>query len=194
MKDAVTEPIFFTSPDELREWFAAHHQTADELIVGYHKKHTGKPSVTWAQVVDEALCVGWIDGRVNGIDGDSHQQRITPRKARSHWSNRNVARMAELIAEGRVLPAGHAAFAARDPDNTGKASFEQPPASFDADQLAQFQANAAAWEWFTSAAPGYQRTATHLVTSAKKPETRARRLAELIACSAAGEKIPPLRR
>lgn len=188
------EPIFFEGPEGLRRWFAEHHETEAELWVGFYKAHTGRQGLTWSQAVEEALCVGWIDSVVRRIDGDTHMQRFTPRKARSHWSKVNIAKVAELEAAGRMLPAGRAAFAARTEENTGRASHERDePAVLDAEQEARFRAEPAAWEWFCAQAPSYRRTAIHLVVSAKRPETRERRLAQLIACSAEGERIPQLR-
>lgn len=146
--------------------------------------------------MDEVLCFGWIDGQGRKIDDDRRQIRITPRRKGSIWSARNVARVEALRSEGRMTPAGEAAFAARRTDRTGVYSHERAEeARLTPEQEAQFRANEAAWAWFTTTAPpSYRRTALHLVVSAKREETRARRLAELIECSARGERIKQLRR
>jgi uncharacterized protein YdeI (YjbR/CyaY-like superfamily) len=191
----VIEPRFFATPDELRAWFDAHHGSEPELWLGYHKKHTGRPSVTWAQAVEEALCVGWIDGRVHRIDDESHMQRFTPRRPGSVWSKVNIAKVAQLTEAGRMRPAGVAAFAARREDRSGIYSFERDEAAaFDAAAEARFRAHPEAWAFFEAQPPGYRRTATHWVVSAKRPETRDRRLGTLIADSAAGRRLAQLTR
>lgn len=136
---------YFASPDELRDWFDQHHATAAELWVGYHRKATGVPSVDWPQAVDEALCVGWIDGIRYRIDETRHAQRFTPRRRGSTWSAVNVAKVATLTAQGRMRPAGLAAFAARTEAGTGIYGYEQAGAAFDEAATARFAANAAAW-------------------------------------------------
>ena len=120
------KPIFFSSPQEFYEWLEQNHETADEVYLGYWKKHTGKPSLTWSEAVDQALCFGWIDGRVNRIDEDRHMQRFTPRRPNSNWSNVNVAKVERLIEEGLMRPAGLAAFALRKEAKTGVYSYEKP--------------------------------------------------------------------
>jgi uncharacterized protein YdeI (YjbR/CyaY-like superfamily) len=184
---------FFETADELRAWFDEHHATAEELWLGYHRKRTGKPSVDWAQAVDEALCVGWIDSIRIGIGDDRSAQRFTPRRKRSIWSAVNVANVERLTAEGRMRPAGIAAFEARTPERTGVYSHEREVASFAPDELARFEADAAAWADWSRRPPSYRRQATHWVTSAKRDETRARRFDELLRDSAAGRKVKPLR-
>jgi uncharacterized protein YdeI (YjbR/CyaY-like superfamily) len=187
------DAIFFSSPAELRAWLEQHHATASELWVGYYKKAAGRPTVTWSEVVDEALCFGWIDGKLQRIDDRRHRQRLTPRRPNSNWSAVNVAKVAELRAQGRMTPAGEAAFAARRDDRTAVYSYERRhEAAFDAEQEAAFRADARAWEWFDAQAPSYRTMATFWVVSAKRPETRARRLATLIECSAEGRRVPPL--
>ncbi|HEX6390799.1 MAG TPA: YdeI/OmpD-associated family protein, partial [Solirubrobacteraceae bacterium] len=189
------QPIFFDSPAEWRAWLEQHHDTETEVWVGLYKKASGKVTMTWSQAVDEALCFGWIDSVSRRVDDDSRMQRFSPRKAKSHWSKVNVAKVEALRAAGKMTPAGEAAFAARSEENTGRASFERDePAAFTPEQEAALRADAAAWEWFSAQAPYYRRTATHWVVSAKREETRARRLATLIACSAVGERVPPLKR
>ncbi len=189
------EPIFFDSPAAFGAWLEANHATETEVWVGMWKKATGKQVMSWSQAVDEALCWGWIDGIAKRVDGESHKQRFTPRKPASNWSAVNVKKVEQLRAEGRMRPPGEAAFARRRPDKTGVYSFEQPdePALTPAQQ-AQFEADAAAWAYFQARPPWYRRTAIWWVISAKREETRARRLATLIADSAAGRTIKQLTR
>jgi uncharacterized protein YdeI (YjbR/CyaY-like superfamily) len=184
---------FFATPEELRAWFDANHETADELWLGSWKKSTGRPSITWSDSVDEALCVGWIDSVRVGLEDGAYAQRFTPRRKGSAWSAINVAKVAELTAAGRMRPAGLAAFEARTADRTGVYSYEGPPAEFTPDQLSRFQADAAAWADWERRPPSYRRAVTHWVTSAKAPETRDRRLDALIADSALGRPVGPMR-
>jgi uncharacterized protein YdeI (YjbR/CyaY-like superfamily) len=187
------EAIFFETPGELRAWLEEHHATASELWVGYYKKGSGRRSLTWSEVVDEALCFGWIDGKAQGIDEHRYRQRLSPRRRNSNWSALNVAKVAELRAQGRMTPAGEAAFAARREDSAGTLSYERRyEAAFEAEQEAAFRANAPAREWFAAQSPSYRSLATFWVVSAKRPETRARRLATLIECSSEGRRVPPL--
>jgi uncharacterized protein YdeI (YjbR/CyaY-like superfamily) len=188
-----SEAIFFETPAELRDWLDEHHQTADEVFVGAWKKSTGRPSLTWPQIVEEALCVGWIDSVRRGVPGDGWVIRLTPRRKRSIWSAVNVAKIEELRAAGRMRPAGEAAFEARRADRTAIYSFEQPhDPELSAEEEGRFRANAAAWAWFSAKAPSFRKQALHWVISAKRPETRERRLATLIADSAAGQPIKPM--
>jgi uncharacterized protein YdeI (YjbR/CyaY-like superfamily) len=189
------EPIFFESPDAFYAWLEEHHETESEVYVGIWKKHTGKPSVTWSQAVDQALCFGWIDGRANSIDDDRYMQRFTPRKPGSNWSKVNVEKVARLRDAGLMRPAGEAAYERRRDDRTGVYSFERgEDPVLEPDQEERFRANEKAWEFFQSQAPWYRRTAIHLVVSAKRPETRERRLSQLIEDSAAGRRIKQLSR
>ena len=189
------EPVFFATPAELRAWLERHHADRDELWVGLYKKATGRPSVTWPEVVDEALCFGWIDGVRRSLGPDSYVNRITPRRRRSNWSAINIKRVGELIEEGRMTPAGLAAFEARTDDRSAVYSYEQRrTAALEPEQEARFRAVPEAWEWFQARAPSYRRAAIHWVVSAKRPETRERRLATLIEDSAAGRTIKPLTR
>jgi uncharacterized protein YdeI (YjbR/CyaY-like superfamily) len=185
---------YFATPTELREWFDANHATADELWLGCYRKATGRPSIAWSDAVDEALCVGWIDGIRKSVDGDSYAIRFTPRKAGSTWSAVNVRRVEELTREGRMQPAGLAAFEARTPERTGVYSYERASAALDAASERAFRSNRAAWEFWQSRPPGYRRTATWWVISAKREETRQRRLATLIDDSAHGRLIAQLAR
>jgi uncharacterized protein YdeI (YjbR/CyaY-like superfamily) len=189
------EPTFFTEPAELRAWLEEHHAEATELLVGFHKKGSGRPSITWPESVDQALCFGWIDGVRRGIDEDSYTIRFTPRKKRSNWSAKNIKRVAELSREGLMRPAGLAAFEARTEDRSGIYAYEQrKTAKLDKDQERQLRANKKAWEFFQAQPAWYRRTATWWVISAKKEETRKRRLATLIDDSAQGRTIARLTR
>jgi uncharacterized protein YdeI (YjbR/CyaY-like superfamily) len=190
---SMPEPTFFATPAALRAWFAKHHATAKELWVGFHKRATGTPSITWPESVDEALCVGWIDGVRRSLGEASYVIRFTPRRPTSRWSLVNVRRVKALAKEGRMRPAGRAAFALADEKKTGTYSYEREHASFTRAQLAALRRNAAAWRFWNAQPPWYRRVATHWVTSAKREETRARRLATLIAGSAAGHRIGILR-
>ncbi len=188
-----TDPIFFETPSQLRDWFDANHETATELWLGSYKKATGKPSVTWSESVDEALCVGWIDSVRYSLDAERSAQRFTPRRKGSNWSAINVAKIAELRAAGRMRPAGEAAFALRREDRTGVYSFEQPnDPQLTADEESRFRANEGAWAWFSARAPSFRKQVLHWVISAKRPETRERRLAALIADSAEGQPVRPM--
>ena len=185
---------FFENAAQLRAWFEANHDSADELWLGYHRKHTGTPSVTWQEVVDVELCFGWIDSVRYTLDAGRSAQRITPRRKRSIWSNVNVARFLELERQGLVHPSGRAAFERRDAARSGVYSFENRDRGFDDAQLAELQKHRKAWSFFESEPPWYRRTAAHWVVSAKRAETRERRLSQLIECSGRGERIPLLRR
>lgn len=189
------DPIFFDSPEAFYAWLEEHHESASEVWIGYWKKGTGKPSPTWSQAVDQALCFGWIDGRVNSLGAESHKQRFTPRKPNSNWSKVNIEKVAKLTEEGRMRPAGRAAFERRRADKSGVYSFERDEdAALDPDQEKRFRANAKAWEFFQAQPPSYRKAALHLVVSAKKPETREKRLQQLIADSESGVRIKQLRR
>lgn len=180
---------FFRSAEELREWFARNHATATELLVGFYKKVSGKPSITWSESVDEALCVGWIDGVRKSLDEDRYTIRFTPRRPGSVWSAANVKRVAELRRQGRMQPAGLAAFARRKANKSGIYSYEKRPQSLPEPYASTFRKNTRAWAFFESQPPGYRRTATWWVISAKKEETREKRLASLIADAEAGRTI-----
>jgi uncharacterized protein YdeI (YjbR/CyaY-like superfamily) len=185
--------IFFASPAELRDWLDANHTTADELWIGYHKKHTGRPSVTWQDVVDEALRVGWIDGVRYSLGEDRGAQRITPRRKGSNWSARNVAIAKRLVDEGEMLPAGLAAFEARTPERTAVYSYERDSAVLTDEEIARLRADAAAWADWERRPPSYRRAVTYWLVSAKRPETRTRRFDMLLADAAAGRQVAPLR-
>jgi len=186
----MTEPTYFATPAAWRRWLEKHHDSAQELLVGLYKTTSGKASITWPQSVDEALCFGWIDGVRRRIDEDRYSIRFTPRKPTSTWSAVNVKRMGELIAAGRVAPAGLAAFEKRSTKRTGIYSYEQRnEATFPKPFEQRFRAAKEAWRHFQAEAPWYRRMTAYWVMSAKKEETREKRLAELIEASAAGERI-----
>lgn len=187
-------PIFFPSAAAFGDWLEAHHARARELWVGYWKAGTGQPTLTWPDSVDEALRFGWIDGIRKSVDARRYAIRFTPRKPGSIWSAVNLRKVEALLAAGRMHPPGLAAYERRDAARTAQYSFERAHAALDKAEEATFRANPAAWTWFESQPPGYRRLTLHWVTSAKKPETRARRLATLIADAAAGRRIGPLRR
>lgn len=184
------EPIFFASAGELRRWFDRHARTEQVLVVGYMKKATGIASVTWPESVDEALCVGWIDGVRHRIDEHRYRIRFTPRKPRSKWSQVNLRRVAALRKAGRMKPAGLAAHAARDKAGTRHASYEQKkPVRLPPRDLKLVRANPAAWKYYRTLPPGYLRMCAWWIVSAKKPETRARRLGRFIDLCAANRRF-----
>jgi uncharacterized protein YdeI (YjbR/CyaY-like superfamily) len=187
------EATFFATPAELRSWMDAHHENAAALWVGFYKKGTGKPSITWPEAVDEALCVGWIDGVRKRIDEVSYKIRFTPRQPRSIWSAVNIRRAKELADLGRMRPAGAAAFEARADERSAIYSYEQRHTSELGEEYErQFQANATAWEYFQAAPASYRKAAIWWVVSAKREDTRLKRLATLINTSAHSQKLPPL--
>ena len=189
-KPAPSEPVFFETPEQLRAWLDANHATAAEVVVGAWKRSTGKPSLSWEQIVEEALCVGWIDSIRRSVPGDGWSIRLTPRRRGSIWSAINVAKIAELRAAGRLRPAGEAAFAARREDRTAVYSFErEAEPELTAEEIARFQSEPGAWDWFSAKAPSFRRQVLHWVTSAKRPETRERRLGQLI--EDAASRLPP---
>src|SRR3712207_2772805 len=162
------EPVFFASEAELRAWFEKHHADASELIVGYYKKHTGKPTVKHTEAITQALCFGWIDSIGRRIDEDRYQVRFTPRRKGSVWSSVNVAKVAELTEAGLMHSAGLQAFETRKPEKVAVYSYEQPAdAVLDDEQEARFRKEEAAWTWFTAQPASYRRAAIHWVVSAK---------------------------
>ena len=184
----------FASAGAFRAWLEAHHDREDVVWVGYWKKATGRPSLTWEESVDEALCFGWIDGIRRRIDEDAYTIRFTPRRAGSTWSRRNVERFEALRAEGLIRPSGEEAWSARTDANTGIYSFEQQdPASLPDEFLARLEADPSAWADWEARPPGYRRQVAHWVTSAKRQSTRERRFQALLEDSAAGRKVKPLR-
>jgi uncharacterized protein YdeI (YjbR/CyaY-like superfamily) len=187
------DPTYFTSPAEFRAWLQKHHANAKECLVCFYKRGSGKSSMTWPESVDVALCFGWIDGVRKSIDATAYTIRFTPRKARSTWSAVNIRHMQELTALGLVQPAGHEAFARRSEARSGIYSYENRSlAEFTSAQERQLKANREAWKFFQAQAPWYRKTATWWVISAKKDETRQRRLNTLIRHSENSETLPHL--
>ena len=185
-------PTYFATPEAFRAWLEENHATAPELLVGFWKVGSVRPSMTWHESVDEALSFGWIDGVRRSLGDEAYTIRFTPRRRGSIWSAKNIKRFHELKAEGRIRQAGEAAFA--DPKaKTGQYAFERPLAELSPEESAAFQEDAAAWARFNAFPPSYRKVALNWVVSAKRPETRARRLKILIEDSANGRKIGPLR-
>jgi uncharacterized protein YdeI (YjbR/CyaY-like superfamily) len=183
-------PLFFATPDTFRGWLANNHERATELWVGYYRKDSGRPSITWPESVDEALCFGWIDGIRKKVDGKSYKIRFTPRRAKSTWSAVNIARIAVLTGEGRMQRAGVAAFSRRIESNSAKYSFEnRESAKLSVGAEREFRRDPIAWEFFQRQPAGYRRLAAWWVISAKRPETRHKRLQRLIAESRARRRI-----
>ena len=184
------ETRFFKTPTQFRKWLIKNHATATEIGVIFHSRASGKPTMTWSDAVDQALCFGWIDSVARRIDNTSRVQRFSPRKPKSNWSAVNIRKVAELTAQGLMTPAGEAAFARREQARSAIYSYESRHlAVLDPEREALFRANAAAWEFFSKQPAGYQQTAIYLVMNAKREETRTRRLEKLIAESAAGRRI-----
>jgi uncharacterized protein YdeI (YjbR/CyaY-like superfamily) len=189
------EPVFFATPAEFRAWLAEHAGTERGLLVGFHKKDSGRPSITWPESVDQALCFGWIDGIRRSLGEHAYTIRFTPRKPNSVWSAVNVSRVAELTGQGLMTPAGIAAFERRSDNRNGVYSFEQgTEPEFDGDLRATFEAQPAAWAFFQAQPISYRRAATWWVISAKRADTRQRRLANLIEDSANKRRLRPLSR
>ncbi len=183
------KPSFFRAPSEFRAWLEKHHAVARELLVGFYKKGSEKPSITWPESVDEALCFGWIDGVRKNLDETSYTIRFTPRKSGSIWSAVNIKRVLVLIEQGRMQPAGLTAFEARRENRVGIYSYEQRPVQFEEAYEKQFRLNEVAWEFFQSRPPSYRKTACWWVLSAKTEVTRLRRLEKLIEESAQGRRL-----
>ncbi len=179
-------PIFFSSQAEFRDWLQAHHQTAREISVGFYRLRTGKPSMTWSESVDQALCFGWIDSVRHTVDEESYQIRFTPRKKSSIWSAVNIAKVEKLTAQGLMQAAGLKIFAEREESKSKIYAFENAEMALAADFETQFKANQAAWDFFQRFAPSYRKTATHWIMSAKTYATQAKRLSQLVADCAQG--------
>jgi uncharacterized protein YdeI (YjbR/CyaY-like superfamily) len=188
-----SKPIrFFRSALEFRCWLVSRHANTNEQLIGFHKKHTENSGITYREALDEALCFGWIDGLRKRLDADRYMIRFTPRKARSIWSLVNIRRVADLTKSKRMAPAGIVAFKKRDPRRSGVYSFENRPREFGAPEEKIFKAMPKAWTFFSAQPSGYRRAAIWWVLSAKKDETRARRLKSLIADSSKGLRLSML--
>jgi uncharacterized protein YdeI (YjbR/CyaY-like superfamily) len=183
---------FFPTPSDFRAWFEANHDKSHELLVGFHKRDSGKPSITWPESVQVALCFGWIDGIRKSLDETSYTIRFTPRRPTSNWSSINIKFVHELTEKGLMHAAGLKAFAARNEKKSAIYSYERKSAQLTREQEKQFRANKAAWEFFRSQAPWYQRVTTFWVISAKREETKLKRLSELIRHSQNQRRIPGL--
>jgi uncharacterized protein YdeI (YjbR/CyaY-like superfamily) len=187
------KPRFFARPEDFRAWLEDNHDAATELLVGFHKKGSGKPSITWPESVEQALCFGWIDGVRRTLGDDSYTIRFTPRRSSSTWSRVNLEKVEELKRRGLMRPAGLQAYEERREARTGVYSYEQrEAAALPAEYEDRLRANAAAWEFWTSRPPSYRKAAVWWVVSAKQEETRERRLARLIDDSQEGRTVPPL--
>ena len=187
------KPTFFPTPSDFRAWLKTHHDKFKELIVGFHKKDSGKPSITWPESVQVALCFGWIDGVRKSLNETSYTIRFTPRRRSSTWSTVNIRRVRQLKKKGLMHPSGLQAFAARSAKKSGIYSYEQRrSARFSREQERQFRRSQAAWGFFCSQAPWYQRLTTYWVISAKKEETKFKRLSELIKHSKNRRTLPRL--
>lgn len=189
MKTATVNPKFFQSPSAFRKWLAANHAKAQELWVGFHKKGSGKPSITWPDSVDEALCFGWIDGIRKSIDAESYMIRFTPRKPSSNWSTVNVRNVEKLIKEKRMQPAGVKAYEARKENRSGIYSYEQRSPELVEPYASEFKRNRTAWEFFQAQPPSYRKVMNWRVISAKREETRLKRLKQLIELSAEKQRM-----
>ena len=180
---------FFSTPADLRDWFANHHATEREVWIGFHKTSTGRPSVTWSESVDEALCVGWIDGIRKRIDANTYKIRFTPRKPTSTWSKINMDKVAALKSTGRMRPAGLTAFKKRRPNKVGIYSYEQREPELGEPYRGLLQKNTAAWTFFEAQPPSYKKMVAWYVHCAKREETRLARLKKLEAASARGKRL-----
>jgi uncharacterized protein YdeI (YjbR/CyaY-like superfamily) len=183
------EPIFFASPTDFREWLERNHDEASEVLVGFYKRATDRPSMTWPESVDQALAFGWIDGIRKRIDEERYSIRFTPRRKASAWSAINIRRIAELKKEGLMHAAGLRAFEARKDDKSAIYSYENVPKTLPPADEKRFRANKKAWAYFNEQPPSYRRVAIYWVLSAKREETRARRLATLIDDSAQQRRL-----
>ncbi len=184
----VQSPTFFATADDFRRWLEANHSTAPELLVGFWKKSTGRASIDWPHARDEALCFGWIDGVRHSLGEDAYTIRFTPRRKGSIWSKVNFERYAALTADGLMTAAGERAYE-ENKHKSGLYSYEKPLASLAAEETRQLRRNRAAWSYWEDQPPGYRKLVLNWITTAKKPETRAKRLATLIEDCAAGRRI-----
>jgi uncharacterized protein YdeI (YjbR/CyaY-like superfamily) len=185
-------PVFFATPADFRIWLAENHDKVSELLVGYYKKSSGKPSMTWSESVDQALCFGWIDGIRRSIDSERYSIRFTPRKPKSTWSSINIRKVEVLCAEGLMQPPGLVAFNLRQESKSGIYAYENEAGTFSPEFEKIFQLNTKAWSWFQAMPRSYQKTVINWVMGAKQEPTRNKRLKELIGDSETGRKIKML--
>ena len=183
------KPIFFATAQEFREWLEENHQTAKEVFVGYYKVGTGKPSMTWSESVDQALCFGWIDGVRRSLDENSYTNRFTTRKPKSNWSSINIEKVRVLMEKGLMHPAGMAAFNKREEARSGVYAYENRPKTLGPKYEKIFKQNKTAWEFFSSQAPSYQRTIIYWIMNAKQEITRMSRLEKTINASAEKRRL-----
>jgi len=188
----VTKPTFFGTSSDFRKWLEKNHDRVPELLLGFHRIDSGKGGITYREALDEALCFGWIDGLRKRYEASSYTVRFSPRTRGSIWSEINTTRMTELIKLARVLPAGLKVFNRRDKNKSRQYSYEVGNCQFEAKYARQFRANGKAWEFYQAQAPWYRRVSCYWVMSAKREETRLRRLATLIDDSAHGRRIKQL--
>jgi uncharacterized protein YdeI (YjbR/CyaY-like superfamily) len=182
-------PIFFRDTTEFRKWLEENHQKEKEVLVGYYKVATGKPSMNWSDSVDEALCYGWIDGIRRSVDAESYCNRFTPRNPKSNWSAINIKKVEDLIQQGRMKPAGLAAYEKRTKARSEVYSYENKPEQFPPEMEARFRENTVAWEFFSNQSTSYKRTVMYYVVDAKQEATRFSRLDKLIKASMEGKRI-----
>ena len=183
------KPKFFRTPGDFRIWLEKNHTTATELWVGFYKKDSGKPSITWPESVDQALCFGWIDGVRKRVDEISYQIRFTPRRRGSIWSTINIKRAKELVEQRRMRPTGLNAFAARIENKSGTYSYEQRTTELEEPYATHLKKNKAAWNFFQTQPPSYRKMIGWWIISAKQEETRVARLAKLTSESAKGKRL-----
>lgn len=183
------QPTFFPTPQDLRDWLDKNHKTEQELLVGFYKVGTKKPSITWSESVDQALCYGWIDGVRRSIDEESYSIRFTPRKPTSIWSVVNIKKIEELTKAGLMQEAGLEAFKLRKEEKSGIYSHEKEPAKLISDYEKQFKANKKAWDFFEKQAPSYKKVMIHWIMSAKQEKTQISRLEKTISESENGKRI-----
>jgi uncharacterized protein YdeI (YjbR/CyaY-like superfamily) len=186
------KPTFFTTQEDFRKWLLKNHETATELIVGFYKVDSGKPSMSWSQSVDQAICFGWIDGVRKTIDKESYLIRFTPRKPTSIWSAVNIKKVEELTKQGLMQPNGILAFEKRKEHKSKIYTYEKEAVKLSTGFEKKFKANKKAWAFFQSLPPSYHRSAIDWVMSAKQEATSIKRLNELINDSEAGRKIKRL--
>ena len=190
--DSGSKPIRFKDPAALREWFEKNHARVGELWIRFYRLDAGKASVTYPEALDEALCVGWIDGVRKRVDEESYIMRFTSRKRGSYWSTVNIRNVERLLAAGRMRPAGLKAYEGRDASADRRYSFEQRPHDLPADAVSELKKDARAWGYWREQPPGYRRAVAWWIVSSKKPGTRAKRIVLLLEHSRDGERVPPL--
>ncbi|MEI7725427.1 MAG: YdeI/OmpD-associated family protein [Bacteroidota bacterium] len=186
------QPVFFSTQSEFRNWLTQNHEKATELFVGYYKVGSGKPSMTWSESVDQALCFGWIDGVRKSIDHESYFIRFTPRKPKSIWSAINIKKIEVLTAQGLMKPSGLAAFRLREESKSKIYTYENEEVLLSDQYEKSFKKNLKAWSWFQTMPRSYKKPAINWVMSARQEATREKRLTELIRDSEAGQKIKRL--